>query len=268
MPTNWTTPVGTDISQVLNLSVFQQANQNIGDDVVEGQAYDPTLPNRADFLMAQAVAQIRAAIQNAGSVPLSCTAGSVPPEAERYAIDIAAYQLIISTPNLKMVIITEKGTSSPFAVFYREAIEWLEKVRKGIAVTPPTDPCGADWVNPVGVTLNAVPATAAYDANGYYALQVRPDTFYTYTLGANDTNIIASGAVVSGTSPVTFRAQTNRVLLKGVAGATVTATLTFDNPPVPGMVRYGFVDGGQEVNLQQYGWGNQFGFPTSNLGQP
>jgi hypothetical protein len=268
MSTNWIAPVGADISKVLNLAVFQQANQNVGEGVVDGQAYDPTDDNRADHLMAQAVAQIRAAIQNAGSVPLSCTAGSVPPEAERYAIDIAAYQLIISTPNLKMVIITEKGTSSPFAIFYREAMEWVEKVRKGAAVTPPTDPCGADWANSVGVTLNAVPATAAYDVNGYYALAVRPDTFYTYTLGANDTNIIASGAVVSSASPVTFKAQSNRVLLKGTAGATVTATLTFDNPPIPGMVRYGFVDGGQEVNLQQYGWGNQFGFPTSDLGQP
>ena len=268
MATNWQVPNGLDILKVLNLQVMSDANQNVGPDVVEGQTYDPSAENRADNLVAMAVSQCRAAIQNAGGTPLSLTAGSVPPEGFRHVVNLAAYQLIISTPNLKMVIITDKGASSPFAVFYQEALQWLEKVRTGIAVTPPTDPCGADWVNPVGTQLNAIQSTATYDQNGYFNQAVAPGLFYTYTAGANDTSISAYGAIISSSNPAVFKARYSSVLLKGKPNQPVTATLIFDNPPIPGGVRYGTTTNMCDADLSTFDAPQPASFDISDLGQP
>lgn len=253
--------------KVLNLTVFNGANQNLGEDVAENQAYDPDLPNRAEELLALSVAQVRAAIQISGSVPLSLTAGSVPPEGERYALDIAAYQLVISTPNLKMVIITDKGTSSPFAIFYREAMDWVEMVRKGIGITPPNDPCGADYVSPIGAELNAVQENAVYDSRGRYNAQVQPRLCYTWMKGANDADIQILGTPLTE-NPSTFVSPATSVLLTGTAGATVTARLLYDNPPIPGMVRIGGTTAALPTDMTTWDAPQPAFFDTPDLGQP
>lgn len=267
MSTNWVTPVGQDLKKVLSIDVWNASNQNVGEDVTSNQTYDPNADNRADELVGKAIDQIRAAIRIAGSIPLSVTADSVPPEAARYVLDIAAYQLVVSTPGLKMLIITDHGVSSPFAVFYKEAMDWVEKVTMGRAVTPPTDPCGADWTNVVGTAINAVPSTAVYDSNGNYYLSVNLGYVYKFIKGANDTGINVLGTLLTDSNS-TFVSAGVQATLTGTAGTAVTAQLLFDNPPIPGMIRYGGTTAANDVDMTTWDAPQPAAFDTTDLGTP
>lgn len=150
MPTNWSVPTGADVRKVLSLLVEEKSNQNTGADYSSADPYNDAEANRRDDLVNQAVAELRGRIRQAGRVPLSVTAGSVPAESVRHVLNHAAWQLVISTPSLQMVIVTEKGVSAPFAKFYEEACQYFDKVATGqICPVPPTDPCGQDWTTAV-----------------------------------------------------------------------------------------------------------------------
>lgn len=121
-----------------------------------------TPPLRSTMLLEQMVRKVRAAIQNAGHTPLSVTPGSVPPEAFDHVVYMAAWRLVNSKAGLQMVVLTENGAYAPLATFNKAAEEWMDgRVEGGRriggiathAITPPTDPCGRDWVNPVCVPV-------------------------------------------------------------------------------------------------------------------
>ena len=148
MPTNWITIAGSDLAIVLNLDIIKKANQNLDPDSPP-DTVDTDEANRRDEIVAECVAEVRASIQNGGRYPLSVTANTVPPGTKRIILGMAAWQLINSTPNLNMAILTEKGVSTPFAKFYDQAIAWLEKLRSGASVVTPTDPTGQDYLTAV-----------------------------------------------------------------------------------------------------------------------
>jgi hypothetical protein len=157
--TNWVAPNSASLAKVLSALVLSKSNENIDADSLAAaladpekrRTYDPTLDDRMTELVNLVVKQFRGAIQRAGRYPLSVTPGTVPPECEKSVLNMAAFELINSTPTLQMVIITEKGASQPYATFYREAKEELEALTKGRMVVPPTDPTGKDYTNPINV---------------------------------------------------------------------------------------------------------------------
>lgn len=160
MPTNWLTVAGVQLGDVLNLLLISKANQNVGDDTSDpndGTPTDLTEQNRRDNIVQDLVNELRANIQIAGQIPLSLTAATVPPGATRHVLNLAAWQLINSTPNLNMAIITENGISAPFANFYKEAVEYFKQVREGTLRPPvPTDPTGIDYLTAPSATNPAI----------------------------------------------------------------------------------------------------------------
>lgn len=158
--TNWLTVNGTQLGDVLNLLLVAKANQNVGDDTLDPNVQAPvdlTEQNRRDDIVQVLVSELRANIQIAGQIPLSLTAATVPPGATRHVLNLAAWQLINSTPNLNMAIITENGISAPFASFYKEAVEYFKGVREGTLRPPvPTDPTGIDYLTAPSLTNPAI----------------------------------------------------------------------------------------------------------------
>ncbi len=168
MATNWIVPTSDTLAQVAASYIISKANENIDanslsqslsqpDQASQSPNWDPALDDRATEQINLAVAQMRGAIQNAGKQPLSVTAGSVPPDALKHVLSLAAYGLVSSTLNLQYVLATEKGDISPLAANFRIANAYLEKVTKGMVVVPPTDPTGRDYINPINVPWGAGP---------------------------------------------------------------------------------------------------------------
>lgn len=132
MATNWKTLTGTDIRKVLSISVMRDADQDTTAAANPDNDLDEALlTNRSNVEVGFIVQEIRGAIANGGRSSLSLTAASIPPECERYALVMAAYNLIVSTPGLKMFIMTDHGPSSPFTQLYNEARTWLKAVWEG-----------------------------------------------------------------------------------------------------------------------------------------
>lgn len=157
MATNWQTVTGSELTKVINSLLVNKANENLGDDLPPTQTVDLEQQNRRDEIVAQCVAELRANIEVGSMTPLSVTADTVPPGAKRHVLNLAAWQLINSTPNLNMAIITDKGVSAPYAAFYQEAVKYYSGVRDGsIKVPDATDPAGADGINPVSDSNPAV----------------------------------------------------------------------------------------------------------------
>ena len=151
--TNWITLTGANLGEVLDLTIIDKATQNIGADAnPNSKVVDYDSENRRDRAVATAVAEVRAAISNSGRVPISTEQGTVPPEAHAHVLFLAAWRIINSTPNLNMAILTEKGVSTPYAQFYKDAQEYLKCAAEGLRVTPPSSPAGQDDVNPVSDT--------------------------------------------------------------------------------------------------------------------
>lgn len=158
MATNWTVLTGSDIVKVIAIAVMRNSNENIDQDAIDAsiadntvRQYDPDGPNRAQAQVDFAVAQMRAAIQLTNKTPLSLTAGSVPPEAAKHVLYLAAYGLVNSTPNLQMVVMTDKGGMSPFATSYGKSEKYLESISDGRPVVPPDDPTGRDYKTAINV---------------------------------------------------------------------------------------------------------------------
>lgn len=144
MPATWIAIVGQDLDKVLAKLVQNASNENIGAEVLVGLPYDSTLANRRDAITAEVVEEFRGAIDRGNRVPLSVTAGTVPPECVRHALNLAAYQLVNSSPNLQMAIMTDGGVYSPLAKLYTEATVELKRISAGGLVSYPTDPEDAD----------------------------------------------------------------------------------------------------------------------------
>lgn len=142
---------------VLNLDILKKANQNLdASNQPANNDVDEESTNRRDEIVSTIVHEVRAAIQTAGRVPLSVTPNTVPPGAKRHVLNMAAWQIVNSTPNLNMAILTEKGISTPFAKFYEEAVKYIDSLTKGNSVPAPTDPCGQDYETAVSDTNPAI----------------------------------------------------------------------------------------------------------------
>lgn len=153
--TNWIVLTGQDLLQVLSHLVVDGANQNIDADSEEGDPLDESRPNRVDSLMKLAVAEVRGAIQSAGRFPLSVTPGAVPALAAPHTLYLAAWRLLISTPNLQMVVIEEQPVAKQF---YDKAEKFVEGLTKGGTIDPPNDPTGVDYSTAVSDTNPAISA--------------------------------------------------------------------------------------------------------------
>ncbi len=159
MATNWIALTGQDLAEVLTWDAITKTNQNLGESGANasesGSAVDLAEANRRDRLVENCVAECRAAIQSAGRIPLSVTPGCVPPGAKRHVLNLAAWQLLNSSPSLYTAIMSGAGIGSgsalltPFASFYGEAIKYLESLANGSPVPQPTDPTGLDYLTAV-----------------------------------------------------------------------------------------------------------------------
>lgn len=172
MATNWLIPDANSLAQVISASIIASSNENIDADTLAQtlanpdarKAWNSALDDRATEQIALAVGQFRGAIQLCGKIPLSLTAGSVPPECLKYVLWLAAFGLLSSTLNLKWVIATEKGDLSPMTKQFNQANMYLESVTKGRICVPPSDPTGRDYLTAINVpwfgsaTCNPYPA--------------------------------------------------------------------------------------------------------------
>lgn len=166
MATNWKIPTGRDLAKVISVLVIRKSDENIDTDSVDALLastppkdqnevpFDAELESRSNELVSTLVDTVRETIQNAGRNPISVTANAVPPKAFRHILNIAAFQLINSTPNLQMVIMTDKGAYSPFQTFYKEGMAYIKRLEDGDPVLPPTDPTGLDYLTAVDANTN------------------------------------------------------------------------------------------------------------------
>lgn len=146
MATNWTVLTRSDLNKVLAVSVSAQANQNTAWGTAANDPLDADSAERMGDLVAMAVGEVRGAIRAGGRFPLSVTAGAVPPSAVRNTLNLAAWQLIMSTPGVPMVVIGEQAGARRF---YDEAEKFLQWLREGKPVERPTDPTGEDYLTAV-----------------------------------------------------------------------------------------------------------------------
>jgi hypothetical protein len=143
MPTNWITPTPDGLAVVMDEQVLAP------------------LAGKAAALRLT-VARVRGAVSQSQHVPVSATAGSVPPEGEEHTLVMAVALLAAARPNLAQLA-DEGGHQTGFGARVERAERWLDAVLKGrdeqgrvFTVTMPTDPVGRDG------------ATAASDDNPLY----------------------------------------------------------------------------------------------------
>lgn len=133
MATNWVTPTVAGAQSVIaTASLRVPTEQNEDADTQTASA------------IARVVARVRGAIRAAGRFPLSCTSGTVPPEAESHVYALAIRERAQTTRALSDYILSES-----FRDMAREARDWLDAVAKGGPVTMPDDPTGADYATAV-----------------------------------------------------------------------------------------------------------------------
>lgn len=150
MAQDWITLAGDDLWKIISRPVLEKADEDAEGGTVEDNNFNDALATRATEAVRMAVTMIRAAIYNGRRTTVSLTADSIPPEAERYALAIAAYDLTSSPPSLQQVLVFEGGIYSPRQKLYQEAMDWMKQVREGKAVvTPPTDPDTDNVANPI-----------------------------------------------------------------------------------------------------------------------
>lgn len=153
MPNDWTVLTGPDLRKVLSIDVLLRANQNTGAEVGKDDPLDEEAPNRAGDLVAEAVAEVRGAIRSGGRFPLSVTAGAVPPSGVRHTLYLAAWRLVLSTPNVPMVVFEERAAlEKPYA----DAAAWVKALAAGGTVESPPDPTGRDYETAVSDSNPAV----------------------------------------------------------------------------------------------------------------
>lgn len=130
---NWAVPSSADLAVVMNTQVLL-----------------PTSPN-AVAALALAVGRVRGTIQTAGRVPVSVTAGSVPPEALQHALVLTVALLTGAFPNLASLVDADGGKTG-FGQLVEQAEQWLDRIEKGASCIGPTDPVGMDGINAVSAT--------------------------------------------------------------------------------------------------------------------
>jgi hypothetical protein len=163
MATNWTVLGRADLRKVLSVVVSNQANQNTAWETGPNAILDDTQAERMGDLVAMAVAEVRGAIQAGGRMPLSVTAGAVPPSAVPHALYLAAWRLLTSTPGVPMVVVGEQATAKRF---HDEACKYLEGLRAGRTVERPTDPTGIDYATAVSASNPAINGVDGGDLYG------------------------------------------------------------------------------------------------------
>lgn len=137
--------MGGDLWKVVSRAAVLKADEDANGGNAAGNNLNENLDTRAKEAVRMQVAQVRAAIQNGGRIPLSVEEDCVPPEGEIHTLVLAAYQLCLPIPNLLAIILADGGVVSPIGRMWKDANDWLESIRKGGTVTPPTDPTGEDY---------------------------------------------------------------------------------------------------------------------------
>jgi len=157
METKWVTLKASDLARVIAVEVLGKSNENIDADSVANKlanaesraAYDPTLDDRATQQISMAVAECRGAIQMGDKSALSLEVGAVPPECVVHVLYLAAYRLVNSSPNLQMVILSDKGAYSPLTDNFKSAQKYIELLSNGKPTVPPSEPTGRDYLTAI-----------------------------------------------------------------------------------------------------------------------
>lgn len=142
MATNWVTPTITGALSLTSASLRIPTDPNEDADTQTAAA------------IARVVARVRGAIRSAGRYPLSCTPGTVPPEAESHVYTLAIRERAQTTRALAEFVVSES-----FRDMVRDANEWIDAVAKGGPISMPDDPTGADYsteVSPQNAALEPV----------------------------------------------------------------------------------------------------------------
>lgn len=157
----WIIPTGDGLTAVISSLVHFKSNQNTGEDFPPDRTAVPATidleqPNRAKTLVQTVVRELRGIMEAVGKSPVSVLVDSVPPEALRHVENIAAWQLVCSQPTLQYAVMADKAVFAPFEQRLKAAEAYFEKLRTGWAVTPPTEPCGVDYLTAVSADNPAV----------------------------------------------------------------------------------------------------------------
>lgn len=98
--------------------------------------------NSADKAIAMAVEKIRGAIQIGQRIPISLTAGAIPPEAESHCYTLALQMLIMAIPTLAGYATRppQTGGKAPFEQLVFDAKEYITNLRNGKSCEYPSDP--------------------------------------------------------------------------------------------------------------------------------
>ena len=160
----WVALEGKDLTQVISLASLQSADENTDNPNLPPETdFDPAGVKRSDQAVANAINDIRGAIKAGGRFPLSVTANSVPPSATSHVLNLAAYALVGAKPDLAAKLLLDPtGGESPMVRFYKEARDWVKRVKAGEAVEYPADP-DPSWQPAVRVGFINCPA----DLNTY-----------------------------------------------------------------------------------------------------
>lgn len=140
---------GSNLWELISREVVLKADEDSAGGTPDNGDFDGSLDTRANKAVEHAVAEMRGAIETARRWPLSVTAGAVPPELVTPTLALAAYRLAMPKPTLLAAVMAEGGVYSPIAGLYKEAVGWLEKLRRGANVVAPTDPTGVDYLTAV-----------------------------------------------------------------------------------------------------------------------
>lgn len=135
---NWKVIIADDLAVVMNAQVLAPNSAN------------------AAAALALVVARVRGVVATAGRVPVSVTAGSVPPESAQHAAVLTVALLTGAYPNLATLVDADGGKTG-FGQLVEQAELWLTKIERGASCTTPTDPVGRDGINAV-VADSADPA--------------------------------------------------------------------------------------------------------------
>lgn len=171
METVWKTLTGASLGMVLDWNSINRANQNLDESAQTnpteaGKGVDYYADNRRDKLVEMVIDEVRGAIRSGGRIPLSVTKGCVPPTAERHVLNLAAWQLIMSTPNLLAAYMGDSGLRPVWEKFTNDAYQFIEGLKKGASVERPSEPTGQDYETEVSDTNPPIRGTSWGDMQG------------------------------------------------------------------------------------------------------
>lgn len=126
MASNWSVLTPGDVRAVLSEPMVEKANSIGAGDVT----------TRLEALISMVTERVRGVIRASSRNTVSGTKGSVPPEAKQHAAILVARALINSVPTMAAAV----ETSTEWSSYVGKAESWLDAVKGGMRVTPPTDP--------------------------------------------------------------------------------------------------------------------------------